>query len=119
MDSLPSSLPSWIPPIPATENPIEILAYCGIVLLIDLPLIVFFFRRVFGGWRGWLRDKMYDATPNWVSLLRGEWRKDVAAEWRLQGFSLVVVLLLFGTHVAAGRWLVPAFERLVLPLLRR
>lgn len=86
--------------------------------VVGLWLAVKLWRRLFGGWDGFLEALRYSHQPGWLSLLRGELGEDVKAESKLLFWGFVTLILVLGLKVGMTK-LVVAYslaERLHLPI---
>jgi hypothetical protein len=63
----------------------------GILVVINVPVYVVLARWILGGWEGFVEAVRFWATPDWLSMFRGEWEADWEAEMKLGLWAIACV----------------------------
>ena len=84
-------------------NPIVVTA----LAIVNLPLLLFLGKVLFGGWEGLWNAVKFWITPDVISLFRGEFWKDFDAELYLAFYVFLCVGLIAGEY-----WLISRFFEL-------
>lgn len=86
--------------------------------LIGLWFAIVAGRKMFGGWDGFLEALRYKFQPGWVSMLRGEFWEDTAAEFKFFFWVVACALVTLAMKIAITKVVVmfSLAERFHLPI---
>lgn len=66
--------------------------------VLNIPVYLLFGRFFFGGWSEFFECLRFWLTPDWISLMRGEWLEDWWGTAKLLVFILICISIVYGEN---------------------